>query len=41
MVADVLGHKDINTTVKHYATIEEEHKQRASQIDIYGTYDQN
>ncbi len=35
MVADVLGHKDVNTTVKHYAAIEEEHKQRASQIDIY------
>ena len=39
MVADVLGHKDINTTVKHYAAIEEEHKKQASQIDIYGMDD--
>ena len=39
MVADVLGHKDVNTTVKHYAAIEEEHKQKASQIDIYDTQD--
>ncbi len=36
MVADVLGHNDLNTTVKHYAAIEEEHKRRASQVDIYG-----
>ena len=36
MVADVLGHTDVNTTVKHYAAIEEEHKRRASQVDIYG-----
>ncbi len=35
MVADVLGHKDVNTTVKHYAAIEEEHKKKASQVDIY------
>lgn len=36
MVADVLGHKDVNTTVKHYAAIEEEHKRIASQVDVYG-----
>jgi site-specific recombinase XerD len=39
MVADVLGHKDVNTTVKHYAAIEEEHKKQASQVDVYGTGD--
>ena len=39
MVADVLGHKDENTTVKHYVAIEEEHKRQASQIDVYGTDD--
>ena len=39
MVADVLGHKDVNTTVKHYAAIEEEHKRQASQVDVYGTDD--
>lgn len=37
MVADVLGHKDVNTTVKHYAAMEEKHKQLAAQIDIYDT----
>ena len=35
MVADVLGHKDVTTTVKHYAAMEKEHKQKAAQIDIY------
>ena len=35
MAADVLGHKDVNTTVKHYAAIEEEHKRQASQVDVY------
>ncbi len=35
MVADVLGHNDVNTTVKHYAAIEEEHKRQASQVDVY------
>lgn len=39
MVADVLGHKDVNTTVKHYAAMEEKHKQMAAQIDIYGSED--
>ena len=36
MVADVLGHKDVNTTVKHYAAMEEKHKQQAAQMDVYG-----
>ncbi len=35
LVADVLGHKDVNTTVKHYADIEEEHKKQAADIDVY------
>lgn len=36
MVADVLGHKDINTTSKHYADIEEKHKRQAANINLYG-----
>lgn len=36
MVADVLGHKDINTTSKHYADIEEKHKRQAANIQLYG-----
>ncbi len=35
MVADVLGHKDINTTAKHYAAIDEEHKRLAADVDLY------
>ncbi|WP_026660179.1 tyrosine-type recombinase/integrase [Butyrivibrio sp. AC2005] len=35
LVADVLGHKDINTTAKHYAAIEDEHRRRAATIDPY------
>ncbi|MEG2273782.1 MAG: tyrosine-type recombinase/integrase [Clostridia bacterium] len=31
MVADVLGHKDVNTTKKHYAAIEEDHRKLAAQ----------
>lgn len=30
LVADVLGHKDVNTTKKHYAAIEEEHRKKAA-----------
>ena len=29
LVADVLGHKDVNTTKKHYAAIEEERRRMA------------
>lgn len=29
LVADVLGHKDVNTTKKHYAAIEEERRRKA------------
>lgn len=30
LVADVLGHKDVNTTKKHYAAIEDERRRRAA-----------
>ncbi len=30
LVADVLGHKDINTTRKHYAAVDEERRKLAS-----------
>ena len=30
LVADVLGHKDVNTTRKHYAAIEDERRRRAA-----------
>lgn len=31
LVADVLGHENINTTIDYYAAIEDEHKQRAAE----------
>ena len=31
LVADVLGHKDVNTTRKHYAAIEEDRRRQAAQ----------
>ena len=30
LVADVLGHENINTTIDYYAAIEDEHKRRAA-----------
>lgn len=30
LVADVLGHKDVNTTRKHYAEIEDERRRKAA-----------
>ena len=30
LVADVLGHKDVNTTKKHYAALEDERRRRAA-----------
>jgi site-specific recombinase XerD len=30
LVADVLGHKDVNTTRKHYAAMNDEHKRKAA-----------
>ena len=35
LVSDVLGHKDINTTAKHYAAMEEEHRKIAATIPLY------
>jgi integrase len=32
LVADVLGHKDVNTTKKHYAAIEEDRRKIAAKI---------
>ena len=36
MVADVLGHKNVNTTVKHYAAIDEEHRKSVANYDLFG-----
>ena len=30
LVADVLGHKDVNTTRKHYAAMKDAHKRKAA-----------
>ncbi len=35
MVADILGHKDVNTTVKHYAAMDAEHKKSAAEVNLY------
>lgn len=35
LVSDVLGHKDINTTAKHYAAMEEEHRKIAATVPLY------
>lgn len=32
LVADVLGHKDVNTTKKHYAAMSEENRRRAAKV---------
>lgn len=32
LVADVLGHKDVNTTRKHYAAMKEDHKRKAANV---------
>lgn len=32
LVADVLGHKDVNTTRKHYAQIEDERRRKAAKV---------
>lgn len=38
LVADVLGHKDVNTTKKHYAAIDEDRRRSAANVDkIAGT----
>lgn len=35
LVADVLGHSDINTTARHYAASEDAHRRMAAKIDPY------
>lgn len=35
LVADVLGHSDINTTARHYAASEDAHRRAAAMIDPY------
>ena len=36
LVADVLGHKDVNTTRKHYAALEEQRRRQDSElISVY------
>jgi site-specific recombinase XerD len=35
LVADVLGHSDINTTAKHYAASEDAHRRAAAKVDPY------
>lgn len=32
LVADVLGHKDVNTTKKHYAALEDENRRKAARV---------
>ena len=32
LVADVLGHKDVNTTKKHYAALEDERRRKAANV---------
>ena len=32
LVADVLGHSDVNTTRKHYAALEDERRRRAAKV---------
>lgn len=40
LVADVLGHENINTTIEHYAAIEDEHKRMAVGAVDYNRKDQ-
>ncbi|MGN0382698.1 MAG: tyrosine-type recombinase/integrase [Eubacterium sp.] len=40
LVADVLGHKDVNTTKKHYAAIADEHRRSArNKVKLRESYD--
>lgn len=41
VVADVLGHSDVNTTKKHYAQMSEEHKKRAAEATHIGRRDKD
>lgn len=40
LVADVLGHKDVNTTRKHYAAIDESRRKQASDAVVYDRDDE-
>ena len=35
LVADVLGHEDVTTTARHYASLKEKHRREAGDIDIF------
>ncbi len=37
LVADVLGHKDVNTTRKHYAAIDESRRKQASEAVVFNS----
>ena len=41
LVADVLGHKDVNTTRKHYVAIDESQRKRASRAVVLRQDDSN
>ena len=42
LVADVLGHENINTTIDYYAAIEDEHKQKAAKaLKVKGIQNSN
>ena len=42
IVADVLGHRDVNTTRKHYAAITEDHRKSvASAVKLHHTEDED
>ena len=35
LVADVLGHEDVTTTARYYASLKEKHRQEAGQINLF------
>ena len=35
LVADVLGHEDVTTTARHYASLKEKHRKEAGDINIF------
>lgn len=41
LVADVLGHRDVNTTKKHYAAIEDDRKRLAKDIVVLNSHAKN
>ena len=40
LVSETLGHKDLNTTRKHYADVSEEHRRIAGNMDVYKKSDE-